>query len=52
MITTDLKSYKQYSEIMCDSRDLYAENYRTIMSHPGGERKAWPMRKLEAGAVQ
>jgi hypothetical protein len=29
---------------VCDRRDLYAEVYRTKMSHPGGERKAWPIR--------
>jgi hypothetical protein len=46
MITTVLKSNNQYSEILCVTVET------SMRSYPGGERKAWPMRKLEAGAVQ
>jgi hypothetical protein len=32
------------------NRDIYAEIYRTKLGHPWRRGRAWPMRKLEAGA--
>jgi hypothetical protein len=32
------------------NRDIFAEIYRTKLGHPWRRGRAWPMRKLEAGA--
>ena len=42
----------QESEILLKLRDIYADIYRTKLSHPRRRERAWPMRKLEAGTGQ
>jgi hypothetical protein len=43
-----IRKVKSCSEL----RDLYADIYRTKVGHPRRRERAWPMRKLEAGAGQ
>jgi|688.fasta_scaffold2486613_1 hypothetical protein len=37
---------------VCELRDLYTDIYRIKMGHPRRREKAWPKKKLEAGAGQ
>jgi hypothetical protein len=46
------KYCNQESKNPAVNRDIYAEIYRTKLGHPWRRGRAWPMRKLEAGAGQ
>jgi hypothetical protein len=52
MVKTVLNIIIRKVKSFCEHRDTYAEIYRTKLGHPWRRERAWPMRKLEAGAGQ
>ncbi len=52
MVTTVLNLIIRKVKYCCEVRDLYADIYRTKLGTPRRTERAWPMRKLEAGAGQ